>query len=392
MSAGSRIVVGVSGGVDSSVAALCLLRAGFEVHALHMTNWEDGDSYCSAAADYQAARRACDELGIPLHRVNFSAEYREQVFADFLREYRAGRTPNPDVLCNRHIKFGHFLDYAERLGAREIATGHYARRGGSDGQRLLIAADRQKDQSYFLHAVDRHALSRTLFPLGDLTKSQVRRLAVQAGLSNHARPDSTGICFIGERPFREFLARYVETAPGPVVTADGDCVGQHDGLPFYTLGQRSGTGIGGRPGSTGLPWYVAGKEPATNTLIVVQGRDNPLLWSRELETETARWMVSEPTTITTGLPLYCEARIRHRHAPAPCQVSARPDGGLIVQFAQPQWAPSPGQYLVLYDGDECLGGAVIRSFTPETSRTGALPACPAPAGADTSVGAAAYPL
>ncbi len=369
MAAGNRVVVGISGGVDSAVAALCLLRTGFDVHGLHMTNWAEGDAYCSAAEDYRAARRVCDELGIPLHRADFSAEYRAQVFSVFLREYRAGRTPNPDVLCNRHIKFGCFLDYAERLGAGQIATGHYARRGGADGQRLLIAADRKKDQTYFLHAVDRDALCRTLFPLGELTKSQARRIAADAGLSNHARPDSTGICFIGERPFREFLGRYLPTAPGPIVSADGIELGCHDGLAFYTLGQRSGIRLGGQAGSAELPWYVAGKDLQKNALIVVQGRDHPLLWSRHLETEPARWLSQEPPATGALSARQCRARIRHRHAPAPCQVTTRQDGSLIVRFAQPQWAPSPGQYLVLYDGDECLGGAVIASSTPESART-----------------------
>lgn len=341
------------------MAALRLARAGHEVHGLHMTNWDDGD--CTAADDYQSARMVCDELSIPLHRADFSAEYRERVFSEFLREYRAGRTPNPDVLCNRHIKFGCFLDYATRLGADQVATGHYARVGGVDGRRLLMAADRQKDQTYFLHAVAPEALARTLFPLGDLTKAQVRRLAIDAGLPNHARPDSTGICFIGERPFREFLARYIPAAAGPVMTIDGVEVGQHDGLMFYTIGQRSGIRIGGRADSADLPWYVARKDAEKNALVIVQGREHPLLWSRQLETEPARWLAGGAPPVELDSPFRCQARIRHRHVPAGCLVTQRRDGSLTVRFEQAQWAPAPGQYVVIYDGEECLGGAVISS-------------------------------
>lgn len=371
MAARERIVVGISGGVDSAVAALCLLNDGFEVHGLHMTNWDEDDSYCTAAEDYQVARRVCSELGIPLHRANFSVAYRQRVFADFLADYAAGRTPNPDVLCNRYIKFGHFLDHARRLGAQRIATGHYAQLATTDRLRLKKAADWQKDQTYFLHAVEPDALSHTLFPIGGLTKAQVRRLANDAGLPNYNRPDSTGICFIGERPFREFLGRYLKGAPGPVLTPEGVQVGEHKGLMFYTLGQRSGIGIGGRAGRAGGPWYVAAKDPDRRALVVVQGRNHPLLWSRTLQTGPPRWLRDVSGTMrSTGNSggMRCEARIRHRHVPALCTAITLPEGGLRVQFDEPQWAVTPGQYAVLYDGEECLGGAIIEQST-DTERS-----------------------
>jgi tRNA-specific 2-thiouridylase len=355
-----RVIVGMSGGVDSAVAAVRLLQAGFEVHGLHMTNWDEADEYCTAADDYQAARRACADLGIPLHRVSFAAEYREQVFADFLAGLRAGRTPNPDVLCNRHIKFGHFLAYANRLGASRIATGHYARLDSAAGRcRLLRAADTDKDQTYFLHAVAADALARALFPIGDLTKSEVRRLANDAGLPNHDRPDSTGICFIGERPFRDFLSRYLPHQRGPLLTGEGTEIGQHDGLAFYTIGQRSGIGIGGRAGSGGEAWYVAAKDPDRNALVVVQGRDHPRLWSDAIEAGAPRWINGPPPELASGVAVRLEARIRHRHALAGCAVTRLPDESLRVSFDERQWAVAPGQYVVFYDGPECLGGAVI---------------------------------
>lgn len=359
MGTGERIVVGISGGVDSAVAALRLREAGFDVHGLHMTNWDEDDAYCTAAADYQAARAVCAELGIPLHRANFSAEYRREVFAAFLADYAAGRTPNPDVLCNRHIKFGAFLDHALRLGAQRIATGHYARLAA--GPRLLRARDAAKDQTYFLHAVGREALARTLFPLGDLVKAEVRALANAAGLPNHGRPDSTGICFIGERPFREFLSRYLDGAPGPVVTPDGTEVGRHRGLMFHTVGQRSGIGIGGRRGGAGEPWYVAGKDAARNALVVVQGKSHPLLHAPALRTAAPRWIGAPPAGLASGSPVRLDVRIRHRHGPVPAAVGPGADGGLVVRFDAPQWAVAPGQYAVFYAGDECLGGAVIES-------------------------------
>lgn len=365
---GERIVVGISGGVDSAVAALRLLQAGFEVHGLHMTNWEADDAYCTAAADYQSARQACRDLGIPLHRVNFSAEYREQVFEQFLAEHRAGRTPNPDVLCNRQIKFGAFLDHARRLGARRIATGHYARLDHHHGTRLLMACDAAKDQTYFLHAVPPEALAQAVFPLGDLTKPEVRRLANRAGLANHSRPDSTGICFIGERPFREFLGRYLAGCAGPILDPEDRVLGEHEGLMFYTLGQRSGIGIGGRRDGSGEPWYVAAKDVARNALVVAQGREHPLLWNDALVTGPACWLNEPAAGAAARGPLRCRARIRHRQVPAPCTALLQPDGSMEIRFDEPQWAITPGQSAVLYLQDECLGGAVIShagALTPD---------------------------
>jgi len=367
MARGELIIVGISGGVDSAVAALCLQQAGFTVQGLHMTNWEDADTYCTAADDLQAARRVCDELGIPLHQANFSTAYREQVFAGFLAECRAGRTPNPDVLCNRHIKFGTFLGHARRLGARRIATGHYARLDAGGPVRLLKAVDAAKDQTYFLHAVAGEALRQAIFPLGGFTKQEVRAMAAAAGLPNHARPDSTGICFIGERPFREFLGQYLGAQPGPIVDASGRRIGWHQGLAYYTLGQRAGLGIGGGTGGTGAPWYVAAKRAAERTLVAVQGRGHPLLWSDALQAGPPHWIDEVPAGLASPGGWRCQVRLRHRHTPAPATVLAAAAGTLLVRFEQPQWAVTPGQYAVFYDADTCLGGAVIDA-------AGALPA------------------
>lgn len=350
-------MVALSGGVDSAVAALCLLREGYQVEALHMTNWDDANEHCTAGADLADARQVCADLGIHLHHVNFSGEYRDQVFAGFLAGLRAGRTPNPDVTCNRHIKFGAFLRHALRLGADWIATGHYARVVHGPLPRLFMPADRNKDQTYFLHAVEPTALSRTLFPLGSVTKPEVRRLAREYGLANHARRDSTGICFVGERPFRQFLAEHVQAQPGPILTVAGQEVGRHCGLPFYTLGQREGLGVGGRPDSPEAPWFVAAKDANRNALIVVQGAGHPALRRSEVVAGDVRWLGGEPADTGRGLAL--QARIRHRHPPAACHVRRLPGGGLLVRFDQPQRTPTPGQYVVLYDGEECLGGGVI---------------------------------
>ena len=353
--AGRSVVLGLSGGVDSAVAALCLQRAGAELQALHMTNWEDDAGYCTAAEDLQDARRLCEQLDIPLHHVNFAAEYRERVFEHFLAEYRAGRTPNPDVLCNREIKFGVFRDYARRLGAELIATGHYARVARTAaGPRLLKGVDPGKDQSYFLHAVDAAALAETLFPLGDLDKPSVRRMARDAGLATHDKKDSTGICFIGERPFRECLASYLPAQPGDIVSAAGERLGSHDGLMYYTLGQRQGLGIGGRRDAADAPWYVAGKDLDANELIVVQG-DDPLLYSDSFTTGTAHWIGAAP-----GDAFDCMVKVRYRQRDRACHVRAH-GGGLAVQFDSPERAVAPGQYAVFYDGDVCLGGAVIEA-------------------------------
>jgi len=350
-----RIVVGMSGGVDSAVAALLLKRAGYDVVGLFMKNWEDDDTdeYCSTREDLLDAAAAAEVIGIDLESVNFAAEYKDRVFADFLREYRAGRTPNPDVLCNAEIKFKAFLDHAMKLGAARIATGHYAkvvRRGESF--ELHRGRDQAKDQSYFLHRLDQAQLARVLFPLGELEKAEVRRIAAQAGLPNHAKKDSTGICFIGERPFREFLNRYLAQDPGPMKDPSGRTVGEHIGLSFYTIGQRKGIGIGG----AGDPWYVAGKDMAANTLIVVQGHDHPLLMRRSLSAQDASWVAGEaPPTGTAH-----SARTRYRQADSSCVVTRSAQDAIAVEFAQPQWAVTPGQSVVLYDGPVCLGGAVIQ--------------------------------
>ena len=352
-------MLGLSGGVDSAVAALLLRDAGADVHALHMTNWEDDDGYCTAAEDLQDARHVCAQLGIPFHHVNFAAEYREQVFANFLAEYRAGRTPNPDVLCNREIKFGVFLAHAKRLGGEYIATGHYARtRQVADQAQLLKARDRSKDQSYFLHAVSEKALSQTVFPLGDLLKADVRSIAREHGFEVHDKKDSTGICFIGERPFREFLATYVHATPGPMRTPDGVVLGEHHGLPYYTLGQRQGLGIGGRAEFGDEPWYVAAKDTADNALIVVQG-DHPLRFSASLIAGEVHWINGQPEALDNGGILRCQAKIRYRQPDQECAVQAAPGGHLSVSFPEAQADATPGQFVVLYEGEQCLGGAVI---------------------------------
>lgn len=358
--ADSRVIVGLSGGVDSAVAALLLVEQGYAVEGLFMQNWEDDDeqTYCTAAQDFQDARQACEMLGIPLHRVNFAAEYREQVFRHFLDEYAAGRTPNPDVLCNREIKFKAFLDYALRLGGTHIATGHYARLSGSgDRPRLLRALDASKDQTYFLHAVPRPALARTLFPVGGLLKSEVRARAHAAGFTNHAKPDSTGICFIGERRFREFLARYLPNQPGNIETPQGDIMGRHQGLMYYTLGQRQGLGIGGRQDSSDTPWYVVAKDVPRNALIVVQGHDHPNLRNRFLRACELEWIAGEPPAECFS----CTAKNRYRQQDQSCLVTVVDAHTCQVEFSNPQRALTPGQYVVFYQGEECLGGGVIEA-------------------------------
>jgi len=350
----------MSGGVDSSVAALLLLQAGYRVSGLFMKNWDedDGTEYCTAEADLEDALRVCDALGIELHTANFAAEYWDNVFESFLAEYSAGRTPNPDVLCNREIKFKQFVDYAVTLGADYIATGHYVRGDTSaEGRfRLLKGVDGDKDQSYFLQDVTPCALSRCLFPLGELKKSQVRAMARDAGFHNHRKKDSTGICFIGERRFRDFLARYLPASPGVMRDIEGVSIGHHAGLAYYTLGQRQGLGIGGISGRPEQPWYVAGKCPDRNELIVTQNEADLLRdW---LVTGAVNWLRVPPQN-TPGAPIPLNAKIRYRQPDQRCELRQRADGRLLVTFFQPQRAITPGQYVCFYDGDECLGGGVI---------------------------------
>ena len=325
-----------------------------------MTNWEDDDGYCTAADDLQDARRICEQLDIPLHHANFSRQYRDRVFDYFLDEYRAGRTPNPDVLCNREIKFGVFRDYAKRLGGNWLATGHYARTAVIDGQTVLRkGADAGKDQSYFLHAVSAEALAETLFPLGDLQKDEVRAIARDRGLAVHDKKDSTGICFIGERPFREFLSTYIPAQPGPILAADGRQLGDHHGLMYYTLGQRQGLGIGGRHDAADEPWYVVAKQLESNALIVDQG-DSPLLLSTGLLASAPNWIGAAPPGLDTGCR--CFAKVRYRQRDQACDVVQNPDGTLTVSFDKAQRAIAPGQFVVFYADDRCLGGAVIDSL------------------------------
>ncbi|MGH8188489.1 MAG: tRNA 2-thiouridine(34) synthase MnmA [Steroidobacteraceae bacterium] len=355
----SLVILGMSGGVDSSVAGWLLQQQGYDVQGLFMSNWdEDEDGYCTAAEDYQDARRVCEQLGVPLHKVNFAGEYRERVFAHFLAEYRAGRTPNPDVLCNREIKFGVCFDHARRLGAEWVATGHYARIE-QDGAmpRLMRAVDRDKDQSYFLHAVPGAALARTLFPIGALRKSDVRRMARELTLPVFDKKDSTGICFIGERPFAQFLSTYLPAQPGDIETPDGRKVGQHSGLMYYTLGQRQGLHIGGRHDASEEPWYVAAKDPHRNALIVVQGHDHPALLSTTLRAAQLAWVREEPPSGEFA----CAAKVRYRQPDQACAVQILPGGSCVVRFDAPQRAVTPGQYVVFYDGEECLGGGVVEA-------------------------------
>jgi tRNA-specific 2-thiouridylase len=347
---GERIVVGMSGGVDSAVAALLLKREGYDVVGLFMKNWEDDDddAYCSTREDV---------IGIELEAVNFAAEYKDRVFAEFLREYQAGRTPNPDVLCNAEIKFKAFLDHAIDLGATRIATGHYARVFEKNGlYELHRGADPAKDQSYFLHRLTQAQLAKVVFPIGNHVKDEVRRIAQAAALPNHAKKDSTGICFIGERPFREFLSRYLVREPGPIKDSSGKTIGRHIGLAFYTIGQRKGIGIGGIAGgnSAGDAWYVAQKDPGANALIVVQGHDHPLLMKGSLKARDASWIAGAPAPGSTH-----SAKTRYRQPDSACIVTRSEDDEIAVEFAQAQWAVTPGQSVVLYDGAVCLGGAVI---------------------------------
>ena len=358
MTSKRRIVVGLSGGVDSSVAAWLLKRDGHEVVGVFMKNWEDDDTdeHCTSRQDLIDAAAVADVIGIELDAVNFAAQYRERVFAEFLREYQAGRTPNPDVLCNSEIKFRSFLDYARMLGADRIATGHYARLRHAGGSvELLKATDASKDQTYFLHQLAQDQLASTLFPVGEMTKRQVRALAREQGIPTYAKKDSTGICFIGERPFREFLARYLPKQAGSIMTPEGHVVGRHQGLAYYTLGQRQGLGIGGTREGSDLPWFVAGKDASRNALVVVQGHDDPRLYASAIDTGPMHWIAGVPPQPGRKLA----AKTRYRMADAPCGFEPIAGGGWRVTFDSPQWAPTPGQYLVVYDADVCLGGGII---------------------------------
>ncbi len=354
----TTVVVGMSGGVDSSVAALLLKQQGYHVIGLFMKNWEDDDDdeYCSTREDLVDAAAAADVIGVDFEAVNFAAEYKDRVFADFLREYAAGRTPNPDVLCNAEIKFKAFLDHSIKLGAAHIATGHYAGVREREGRfELLRAADAGKDQSYFLHRLSQAQLSRVLFPLAGYQKSDVRRIAAEAGLGNHAKKDSTGICFIGERPFREFLNRYLPRRPGPMLDQHGGRVGEHIGLTFYTIGQRKGVGIGGKKTGSGEPWFVARKDMAANTLTIVQGHDHPLLQAARLTAQEPSWVAG----VAPDPALPYGAKTRYRQSDAPCAFTAHADGKFDLDFHAPQWAVTPGQSAVLYAGEVCLGGGII---------------------------------
>ena len=379
----ANIIVGMSGGVDSAVAALLLRDAGHRVTGLFMKNWDDDDGteYCTAAQDLLDAEAVCHRLDIELETISFAADYRAKVFDHFLNEYRAGRTPNPDVLCNREIKFKVFIDHATALGADLVATGHYARLWRDHtGAALCKGIDPNKDQSYFLHAVPRDQLARAVFPLGGLLKHQVRAMAAQFGLHNHGRKDSTGICFIGERRFSEFLSRYLPAQPGPIISDTGVELGTHDGLMYYTLGQRQGMGIGGRRTSSGEPWFVIAKQIETRTLVVAQGAQHPALFSHALEASAPNWLTN------IALPMHCTARTRYRQLDQCCEVNALASASaaqatasaaqatagsrLLVTFTNPQRAITPGQSVVFYAGERCLGGAVIDASRVQSASTG----------------------
>jgi tRNA-specific 2-thiouridylase len=365
-----KVIVGMSGGVDSSVAAFLLIQQGYQVEGLFMKNWDedDGSEYCTAKADLADAQQVCAKLGIPLHQANFAADYWDNVFEHFLAEYRAGRTPNPDILCNREIKFKVFLDYAQILGADFIATGHYTRVSVSDNQtQLLKGLDRNKDQSYFLHAVSESAFAKSLFPVGELEKPEVRRIAQAQGFVTSAKKDSTGICFIGERRFKDFLEQYLPAQPGEMRTPEGIVMGQHQGLMFYTLGQRQGLGIGGVQNASDEPWFALEKDLENNTLIVGQGTHHPLLFTDQLAAADINWINGEPE-----VAIRCAAKTRYRQPDQPCWVTPTAAGGCEVVFDQPQRAVTPGQSVVFYQNDHCLGGGTIERAWKSGAKTQAL--------------------
>lgn len=350
-----RVVLGMSGGVDSSVSALLLKEQGYDVIGVFMKNWDDTDEFghCTAEEDAEDVRRVCDQIGIPYYTVNFEKQYMDKVFSYFLDEYRKGRTPNPDVMCNREIKFGEFLQKALELGADYIATGHYARVDQVDGKyRLLRGQDANKDQTYFLHALNQYQLSKAMFPIGHIPKPEVRAIAEKGGLATAKKKDSTGVCFIGERNFKEFLGGYLPAQPGDMRTLEGEVKGRHDGLMYYTLGQRQGLGIGGS--GTGEPWFVASKDLENNILYVVQGEKHPALYSKGLLATDLNWIAGEPPKAVR-----CTAKFRYRQPDQGVSVQFGPDGRCEVAFDTPQKAITPGQSVVFYDGEVCLGGAVI---------------------------------
>ena len=353
-----HIIVGLSGGVDSSVSALLLQQAGHELQALFMKNWEEDDSagHCSATVDYNDASVICSQLGILLHTRNFSAEYWDNVFSLCLDEYRAGRTPNPDVLCNKEIKFKTFLEHALDLGADKIATGHYARTKFKNGYyQLLRSVDKDKDQTYFLYTLNQEQLAKSIFPIGSLHKPTIRQMAQQHGLITYDKKDSTGICFIGERKFKEFLSRFLPAQPGEILTSEGKLLGSHEGLMYYTLGQRKGLAIGGQKSSSGEPWYVVGKDLDSNTLIIAQGHDHPLLYSNKLIASHMHWIAGS----APPRPFSCSAKTRYRQPDQLCTITQIDEDLYHVDFEQPQRAVTPGQSVVFYQGEECLGGGII---------------------------------
>lgn len=355
-----KIIVGMSGGVDSSVSALLLIEQGYEVEGLFMKNWEEDDTqvYCAAAIDLADAQQVCDKLNIPLHTVNFSSEYWDNVFKFFLEQYRSGRTPNPDIICNKEIKFKAFLDHAQQLGATKIATGHYARTRTENNQtQLLRGLDENKDQSYFLYALNQHQLSQALFPVGELEKTAVRALAEQYQLTTFNKKDSTGICFIGERKFKDFLQRFIPAQPGTIESLEGKSLGQHSGLMYYTIGQRQGLGIGGTEPGNDEPWYVVKKAMDSNKLIVTQGKNHPSLLHTHCHISSLHWI----NAIDTMRPIVCEAKTRYRQDNQNCRMIDIDKDTAIVEFAKKQRAITPGQALVIYDDEVCLGGATIES-------------------------------
>lgn len=357
-----KVIIGMSGGVDSSVAAWLLKEQGYQVEGLFMKNWEqdDRDDYCPAAQDLADAQAVCNQLRIPLHSVNFASEYWDRVFQHFLTEYEQGRTPNPDVLCNKEIKFKAFLDHALALGADFIATGHYAKNKIINGKGYLYKAkDRDKDQTYFLHAVAPEALAKTLFPVGDYTKPQIREFAEQLNLVTQAKKDSTGICFIGEKRFKSFLNEFILTKPGEIKNTDETVIGTHDGLMFYTLGQRQGLKIGGLKNSNEEPWYVVDKDLSTNTLYVAQGSQHPRLYAQGLICSPIHWLIDNPEA---QLPLTCYAKTRYRQVEQACMISPLDNNQHYILFSSPQRAVTPGQYVVFYDKNQCLGGATIEQI------------------------------